>query len=92
MPVYEYRCESCNQKSDVLWRNFSPPDSVACKNCNSEETSRVISRVAFHKSLASKLSELDPRIDRQLDAVDNNPVADPRNYLRNATPLSDADE
>lgn len=90
MPIYEYRCDACNHKSSVLWRSFSPPDAVECQGCASGDTRRVMSSVALHKSLSSKLSELDPRYDRMLDAADSsNPRADPNYYLNKATPLSE---
>lgn len=90
MPIYEYRCRGCNRKSDVLWRNFSPPDAVECAGCGGNDTTRVISTVALHKSLASKLGDLDPKYDRMLDAADSgNPRADPNYYLSKATPLSE---
>ena len=93
MPIYEYRCQSCSRKSSVLCRNFSPPESVECRGCGSEDTTRVISRVALHKSLASKLSELDPKYDKMIDsAAARNPAADPQHYLDNMTSLDEATE
>ena len=90
MPIYEYRCEGCNRKSDVLWRNFSPPDAIECSTCGSGNTHRVISAVALHKSMKTQMSELDSKYDRMLDAADsNNPRADPNYYLSKATPLSE---
>ena len=49
-----------------------------------------MSSVALHKSVGSKLSELDPKYERMLDAADSgNPRADPSYYLSKATPLSE---
>ena len=93
MPIYEYRCQSCQRKSDVLWRNYSPPESVACKTCGSEDTHRVISRVAFHKSLSTQLADLDPRYDKMMDAAAaNTPEADPYQYLDNMPSFDDVSE
>ncbi len=93
MPVYEYRCQSCGLKTSVLWRTYNPPASVGCRNCGSDETTRVISRVAFHKSLGSKLADLDPRYDRMVEAETQRTAdADPYTYLDTATPLSEATE
>lgn len=90
MPIYEYRCDGCNHKSSVLWRSFSPPDAIECGSCGGGETHRVISTVAFRKSMKTQMSELDPKYDRMLDAADsNNPRADPNYYLSKATPLSE---
>lgn len=90
MPIYEYRCDGCNQKSDLLWRSYSPPDAIECKGCGGNETHRVISAVALHKSMKTQMSELDSKYDRMLDAADStNPRADPNYYLNKATPLSE---
>lgn len=91
MPVYEYRCKTCNVKSEILWRNFSPPDSIKCKSCDSEDTSRVISRVALHKTYESKLAGLDPRYDKMIDAAaDSTREADPFRHLNNMPTFDDA--
>ncbi len=90
MPIYEYRCDACEHKSSVLWRKFPPPDAVECNACGSASTHRVMSSAALHKSLGSKLSDLDSKYDRMLDATDaTNPRADPNHYLSKATPLSE---
>ena len=90
MPIYEYRCDGCNRKSDLLWRSYSPPDAIECKSCGGDETHRVISSVALHKTMGTKMSELDSKYDRMLDAADSsNPRADPNYYLSKATPLSE---
>ncbi|CAI8038761.1 hypothetical protein GBAR_LOCUS21608 [Geodia barretti] len=55
-----------------------------------DETHRVISSVALHKTMGTKMSELDSKYDRMLDAADStNPRADPNYYLSKATPLSE---
>ena len=90
MPIYEYRCDGCNQKSDLLWRSYSPPDAIECKSCGNSDTHRVISSVALHKSMKTQMSELDSKYDRMLDSADaGNPRADPNYYLSKATPLSE---
>ncbi len=92
MPVYEYRCDDCQSKSDVLWRNFSPPDATTCKSCGGENTHRVISRVAFHKSLGSKIGDLDPRYDKMIDAAAaGTPEGDPYRYLDNMPSIADGE-
>ena len=48
--------------------------------------------MAFHKSLGSKLADLDPRYDRMVEAATERTGADPRTYLDKATPLSEATE
>ena len=90
MPVYEYRCQSCDTKFEKLWRTFTIPEMVECKGCGSEDTERVISRVAFHKSLATQLSDLDPRYDKMVDAAAaNTQTADPYRFLDNMPSIAD---
>lgn len=92
MPIYEYRCQDCRQKTSKLWRGFDAPQSILCAACDSENTSRVISSVAFHKSLGSKLQDLDPKYDRMVDtAAANTASSDENAFLRRSTPLSNAD-
>ena len=60
------------------------------QECGGGETHRVISSVALHKTMGTKMSELDSKYDRMLDAADStNPRADPNYYLSKATPLSE---
>ncbi len=94
MPIYEYRCQSCRGKSSKLWRNFSPPESIDCEHCGDGDTTRVISSVAFHKSLSTRLSELDPRYDKMVDAAAASTAeADPNRYLgRDIQRMSEAPE
>ena len=82
MPIYEYRCGSCHHKSSKLWRNFSPPESIECERCGGGDTTRVISSVAFHKSLSTRLGELDPRYDKMVDAAAASTAeADPYRFM-----------
>ncbi len=82
MPIYEYRCQNCRHKPSVLWRNFTPPESIECDACGSENTTRVISSVSVHKSLSTKMSELDPKYDKMVDAAANSTSeADPYRYM-----------
>ena len=93
MPIYEYRCQDCRHKTAKLWRGFDAPASIECGSCSGSNTSRVISSVAFHKSLGSTLQDLDPRYDRMVDAAAANTASsDPERFIRKATPLSDATE
>ena len=93
MPIYEYRCEDCNGKTAKLVRGFDAPESITCRECRGENTHRVISSVAFHKSLNSKLQDLDPRYDRMADsAAASTADADPQRFLKNAIPLDAADK
>ena len=92
MPIYEYRCDDCDRKTDKLVRGFDAPASVDCKSCGGGNTRRIVSRVAFHKSLSTRLQELDGRYDRMVDAASANTAdADPNRFLDRAIPLDAAD-
>ena len=92
MPIYEYRCEDCGDKTAKLVRGFDAPESVTCRECRGDDTHRIISSVAFHKSLSTQLNELDPRYDRMADAAAANTAdSDPGRFLKNAIPFDSAD-
>ena len=70
MPVYEYRCSDCRKKTAVLVRSFAAETTPACQHCGGSNLSRLISRVASHKSSGGDdfgnddfggLDESDPR-------------------------------
>ena len=45
MPIYEYRCESCDAISEKLVRNGKEP--TACPECGAEALKRLISRAGI---------------------------------------------
>ena len=45
MPIYEYRCESCDVVSEKLVRNGKEP--TACPECGAESLKRLISRAGI---------------------------------------------
>ena len=93
MPIYEYRCDDCDIKTAKLVRGFDAPKSISCRECSSENTHRIISSVAFHKSLNSQLQDLDPRYDRMADAAAASTAeADPNRFLKSAIPLDAAED
>jgi putative FmdB family regulatory protein len=67
LPVYEYYCKGCKRKVSVLVRRAEDEPS-ACPHCNGRELTRVVSGFAFHKSLRSKVEQLDPRYEKEIDA------------------------
>ena len=93
MPIYEYRCEDCEGLTSKLVRGFDAPEYIACRECGRENTHRIISSVAFHKSLNSRLNDLDPRYDRMADAAAASTAeSDPNRFLKSAIPLDAAEE
>jgi len=47
MPVYEYKCEHCGKKFEVLVMNVEKRDTIQpCPICGSERTKRLVSQIA----------------------------------------------
>jgi putative FmdB family regulatory protein len=45
MPIYEYRCEECDEPFEKLVRAFR--EEVACPHCGSGEVERLLSTFAM---------------------------------------------
>ena len=69
MPVYEYACMDCEKVVSVLARRVTEDAQPACPDCGGANLHRLISRFAFHKSLMTKLEQLDPKYDKMIDAA-----------------------
>ncbi|MGD8831761.1 MAG: zinc ribbon domain-containing protein [Pseudomonadales bacterium] len=71
MPIYAYRCRKCGRTTDHLAAVDQAPEHVTCEHCESDDTGRIISRVAYHASEASKTAKLDPKYDKMIDHAMN---------------------
>ncbi|MCS6926330.1 MAG: zinc ribbon domain-containing protein [Candidatus Binatia bacterium] len=61
MPIYEYRCNSCNKRVSVLTLRISEAVDPVCDRCGSRDLSRLLSRFATIKSDEARLDALaDP--------------------------------
>lgn len=47
MPIYEYRCESCAERFEVLTRFAERDTAQACPACESSKTRVLVSSFAF---------------------------------------------
>jgi putative FmdB family regulatory protein len=47
VPIYEYRCESCSEKFEVLTRFAERDKSMPCPACESTKTRVQVSSFAF---------------------------------------------
>ena len=75
MPLYEYRCRNCHRRVTLL-RSFSDSSEPRCPDCQSEDLTRLISRVAVLRSEESRLESLaDPSGLADLDESDPRSVA-----------------
>jgi putative FmdB family regulatory protein len=50
MPIYEFRCLDCDKKFSILFRTRSMLQSHVCPECGGNNTERVISTFAYHRS------------------------------------------
>jgi len=88
MPIYEYYCESCKKVSSFLLMRVSEEIHPYCKNCNSPDVRRILSRVAVVKSEEKRMeSLLDPSKFSDLD--ENDPRSVERMMKRMGRELGD---
>ena len=91
MPIYAYRCRKCGEVTDAYASVKEPPSSIECEHCQGNDTHRIIARVAYHASEATKTAKLDPKYEKMADsAMRKNPLADPDRLLRKMKPYSSA--
>jgi len=88
MPLYEYRCPTCDALTTALKSAEDSAEPTPCESCGAM-ADRIISRPSVHRSRSSKVGRLDPRYDKMVDkAMSNTGNADPDRYLRKMKPLS----
>ena len=72
MPIYEYRCQDCGKRSQVLIMNLRTAPAPACAHCRSLKLERIFSRFSSPKSEEARLEALtDP--SRYGDVDENDP-------------------
>jgi putative FmdB family regulatory protein len=77
MPIYEYRCEPCRRRVQVLTLRVSEAPDPVCDRCGNRDLRRLMSRFAVARSEESRLDALsDPA---QLSGLDEN---DPKSVAR----------
>ena len=53
MPVFEHRCQACNEKFEVLHKSSTKIDDVTCPKCQSKENKKLLSSFAASVSSGS---------------------------------------
>ncbi len=43
MPIFEYKCSSCNTKFEVLHKSSINQDEVSCPDCDSKKITKLFS-------------------------------------------------
>lgn len=75
MPVYEYRCPSCGEAFSKYHRSLDA-GLVQCPRCGAAEVTRALSTFQMHQTTKTKLEQLDPKYERELEWVDRPHQAD----------------
>jgi putative FmdB family regulatory protein len=47
MPIYEYRCRSCGEISEIFQGIGEKDDPIRCSNCNSTDLEKILSPASF---------------------------------------------
>ena len=65
MPIYEYYCQTCGKDQSILFLSLKDATSKpSCKYCGTRRLKRLLSRVAYHQTEASRLNAFDPSAPR----------------------------
>jgi putative FmdB family regulatory protein len=59
MPIYEYRCNQCNEEFSELLLNQRQINKVRCRYCNSKDLTKLISSFSVHQTEESRLASFD---------------------------------
>ncbi len=51
MPIFEYKCNDCNKKFDVLHKSSTNLEEVICPDCQSKNSKKLLS--SFSASMSS---------------------------------------
>lgn len=71
MPIYEFRCDDCRHITNHFSRKPDPKATVACEECGSESTQRIVSSFARTYSREDILERYgDPGTDDKADLKD----------------------
>jgi putative FmdB family regulatory protein len=77
MPIYEFRCQECGKKTEVITFRVSEEVTPQCQHCGSAAMSRLMSRVRVRLSEETRMERLaDPS---RLGGLDEN---DPKSMAR----------
>lgn len=56
MPIFEYQCEECKTKFEILHKNSSSNEEVLCPKCHSKKSKKLISSFNSVESGSSDFS------------------------------------
>jgi putative FmdB family regulatory protein len=83
MPVYEYVCAACRQPFSKFFKSQSAAAApLSCPNCGAADVQSTLSRFQTQLSEKSKIEQIDPRIEREIDwAGRHDRATDPLNRM-----------
>lgn len=80
MPIYEYRCDGCGRKVEILHLRTPEAQEAACPGCGGSALKRLVSRFATPKSEEARLEALtDPS---RLAGLDENDPASMARWMK----------
>jgi putative FmdB family regulatory protein len=53
MPIFEYQCNNCNSRYEILHKSLSSKDKVFCPQCSSKDFKKLISTFSSADSNSS---------------------------------------
>jgi len=56
MPIFEYQCQDCNSKYEILHKSISSKEEVYCPDCRSKNNKKLISTFSSMESGSSDYS------------------------------------
>ena len=76
MPIYEYVCESCRKRFDILTLRVSEKPKIECTHCGGKKARRLMSKFAMVRSEESRMESMaDPSNFSGLDENDPKSMA-----------------
>ena len=76
MPIYEFRCQGCRRRVQILTLRASEKVDAVCEHCGSRTLDRLMSRFAMRRSDESRLDSIaDPAGFGDVDEGDPRSVA-----------------
>ena len=79
MPIYEYICATCKNRSSVFVKSVHSTVEPLCSSCGGRDLNRAVSGFAYHKSEQTVLEEAG---QPQFNSTSDDYYKDPRNIGR----------
>ena len=63
MPVYEYRCQACGRRCELLMGMTAEPDDESCPHCGQKKLVRTVSRFRKGRTEDQRVDEMADRLE-----------------------------